>query len=69
MKTVEERNANSIEVTSTCKAVEYPLDNPDINISIIYIDGRYPLEGRTVVKNIPVPSRVSRVAGGLLGFA
>ena len=50
MKRAEIEDANVVDVTDACKAVEYPLDDADINAVAIKINGRYPNKGRTVNK-------------------
>ena len=48
MKEAQLGDAKIISVTDACTAVEYPLEDKDINAVVIKIDGRYPNEGRTV---------------------
>ena len=48
MKAVQSEDAKTVEVSSTCTAIEYPLNDKDINAAVIKISGRYPSKGRTM---------------------
>ena len=44
-------NKNQVEVfknSDVCTAIEYPLEDKDINGAIIELSGRYPSKGRVV---------------------
>lgn len=45
MKIVKQKEAVAFENSRTCKGIEYPLNDKDINFSIATITGRYPEEG------------------------
>lgn len=48
MKVVKSTQTNSFQNSDTCKAIEYPLNDKDINAVVIQLKGRYPDTGRTV---------------------
>lgn len=48
MKIVYKNQTEKFENSETCTAIEYPMDDKDINGAVIEISGRYPKEGRTV---------------------
>lgn len=48
MKRLSKEEAKTIKVSDACIAVEYPLEDKDINATTIEIKGRYPDKGRTV---------------------
>lgn len=50
MKIARKEDSNRLENSEDCVAIEYPLEDEDINGSIIELEGRYPDEGRTVNK-------------------
>ena len=48
MKVIKEKNALQFANSDTCVGLEYPFLDKDINISIIEINGRYPIEENVV---------------------
>lgn len=48
MKVVKKSHTNSFKNSETCTAIEYPLNDQDINAAVIQLNGRYPDTGRTV---------------------
>lgn len=48
MKIVKKDGVNPFPNSRVCTAFEYPLDDPDMNGSIIELKGRYPEKGWTV---------------------
>lgn len=48
MKIVRQNQANRFENSPSCTAIEYSLDDKDMNMAIVELDGRYPNEGRAV---------------------
>jgi mannose-6-phosphate isomerase-like protein (cupin superfamily) len=48
MKSLKSTQTNIFPNSATCTAIEYPLNDPDINAVVIQLHGRYPQEGRTV---------------------
>jgi mannose-6-phosphate isomerase-like protein (cupin superfamily) len=45
MKLVKKEETVRYEHGKTCVALEYPLNDPDINVAVIELDGRYPEKG------------------------
>ena len=50
MKIVKTSEAKKRRNSSVCTAIEYPLDDEDINCAVIKLSGRYPDKGRVVNK-------------------
>lgn len=48
MKIVKKGEIARFEHGQTCTAIEYPLADPDINVAIIELQGRYPQTGRAL---------------------
>ena len=48
MKIVYQRQTKSFANGKNCVAIEYPMDDKDINGAVIELTGRYPESGRTV---------------------
>lgn len=48
MKFLSKNQTKTFNNSNTCTAIEYPINDPDINIAVIKINGRYPETGRTV---------------------
>lgn len=48
MKIVYKNQAKSFKNSDVCTAIEYPLEDKDINGAIIELKGRYPDKGRVV---------------------
>lgn len=46
MKIVKNSETKKFEHGLTCTATEYPLDDSDINVAVIELNGRYPAKGR-----------------------
>ena len=48
MKIIRRNQAEEFKNSNACKAIEYPLEDKDINGAIIELNGRYPDKGRVV---------------------
>ena len=48
MKLVAKKDANTIDNSETCTVLEYPINEKDINGSVISVKGRYPESGYAV---------------------
>lgn len=48
MKVCHHDKTQKFEHGATCTAFEYPINDKDINLALIELDGRYPTEGRAV---------------------
>lgn len=48
MKSLKSTQTNIFPNSTSCTAIEYPLEDPDINAVVIQLRGRYPQAGRTV---------------------
>ena len=45
MKLIKQNQANEINNSDTCRVLEYPFDEKDINGSVVGVNGRYPESG------------------------
>lgn len=45
MKVIKKSETNRFENSDKCAAFEYPLENPDINLAVVEVSGRYPDKG------------------------
>lgn len=48
MKVIKKSQTNLFKNSEMCTAIEYPLNDKDINAAVIHLKGRYPDTGRTV---------------------
>lgn len=48
MEIIHKNQTEEFKNSDTCKAIEYPLEDKDINGAVIELSGRYPNEGRVV---------------------
>lgn len=48
MRLVKKEKATTLQVTDSCKAIEYPNGDKDLWAAVIEIKGRYPSEGVTI---------------------
>jgi len=48
MKVVHKNQTNEFKNSETCTAIEYPLNDKDINGAVVKLNGRYPSQGRVV---------------------
>jgi len=48
MKTVRKNEAKSFKNNAVCTAIEYPMEDKDINGAVIELSGRYPDKGRAM---------------------
>lgn len=48
MKLVKKSQTHSFQNSATCKAIEYPTDDKDINGAIVELTGKYPADGRVM---------------------
>ncbi|MBU3965254.1 DUF861 domain-containing protein [Patescibacteria group bacterium] len=48
MKFLSKNQTKIFKNSDTCTAIEYPLDDKDINGAVIELNGRYPEKGRVV---------------------
>lgn len=48
MKVVHNNQTEEFKNSAVCTAIEYPLDDKDINGAVIKLNGRYPDKGRVV---------------------
>ncbi len=48
MKIVRKNETKSFKNSEVCTAIEYPIDDKDINGAVIELSGRYPDKGRTM---------------------
>ncbi len=45
MKLIKKSSAKEVKNSKSCIAIEYPLDDSDLNGAVIVLDGRYPDKG------------------------
>ena len=48
MQIIHKNQTQKIKNSEVCTAIEYPMDNKDINGAVVEITGRYPDKGRAV---------------------
>lgn len=48
MKIIRKNQTKKFQNSNTCTAIEYPMEDKDINGAIIELSGRYPEKGRVV---------------------
>jgi mannose-6-phosphate isomerase-like protein (cupin superfamily) len=48
MKVMTKSQAKELKLDSSCSAIEYEMGDKDINVAIIFINGRSPTSGRVV---------------------
>jgi mannose-6-phosphate isomerase-like protein (cupin superfamily) len=48
MKIIHKNETKIFKNSEVCTAVEYPMDDKDINGAVIELSGRYPVKGRTM---------------------
>ena len=48
MKVISKEQTNIFQNSPVCKAIEYPLEDKDINGAVIELNGRYPDKGAVV---------------------
>lgn len=48
MKITRKKETKEFKNSEACTAIEYPMDDKDINGAVIELNGRYPGEGRTM---------------------
>lgn len=48
MKFISKNQTKIFKNSDACTAIEYPVDDKDINGAVIELNGRYPAKGRTV---------------------
>jgi mannose-6-phosphate isomerase-like protein (cupin superfamily) len=66
MKLVRKDQTTKYKNSKTCIATEYPMDDKDINIAIIELDGRYPKEGRVVNNKCKELSYIVKGSGKII---